>query len=262
MTSKLIGLIRWVKVFGDPEDVYFSNTLKDRAILEDSTLAICVERTRHDDIIFDVGANLGIMTVALANIAQQGQIYAVEPSPHNVESLRQTIAHNHLANVTILPIALGAKEQRVAFRQMRGFGAGSFAIDPKVKDPAIPDTDLLEVNCDALDNVVRALTLERLDGIKLDVEGFELEVLKGAQKTLARFKPWCVVEFNSWVLMRFHRVLPQDALDAIYSAFKKVYRIDRMTAELHEIVSDRDKHLFLHDNVTTGCVDNLLCNVE
>jgi FkbM family methyltransferase len=88
-----------------------------------------------------------------------------------------------------MPIALGRKRERVRFHQMRGFSAGGFATDPSTADPAVIDSDMLEVECDALDNVVSRLGLERLDGIKLDVEGCEIEVLKGAQRTLARSRP-------------------------------------------------------------------------
>ena len=70
----------------------------------------------------------------------------------------------------------------------------------------------------SIDAIVAELSLQRLDLIKIDVEGFELDVLKGALQTIRRFRPRIVAEFNSFAL-----IANRNLLAALFSRIRAFY---------------------------------------
>jgi FkbM family methyltransferase len=133
-----------------------------------------------------------------AAVGERGRVWAVEPLPANVERLEALKAANHLGQLEIYPLALSAAAATARLRLSRlpgGSGSGSF-VAPWARE------EFVEVATVPLDQ----LTLEApehlpLRLIKLDVEGFEAEVLAGATATLARWRPHVVCEFHD-VLLR------------------------------------------------------------
>ena len=87
--------------------------------------------------------------------------------------------------------------------------------------------DLLEVESVSIDSFVSSHGLQKLDFIKLDCEGADVEILSSARQTLERFRPTVVLEFNSFCLTTFARTNPADAIDAVLSAFPYVWRMLR-----------------------------------
>jgi FkbM family methyltransferase len=130
----------------------------------------------------DVGANVGIFAVPLAlAVGPQGRVIAVEPSPENVEQLEYNVGLNDLGNVDVRPIALAAEPGVVALQ------LGD--------DPAFHSTTTVVRSRDAATStVVPADTLDRIwhdagspdvSFLKIDTEGGELDVLRGARELLA-----------------------------------------------------------------------------
>jgi FkbM family methyltransferase len=154
-----------------------------------------LERTlARDSVFIDIGANEGFYSVfAARRIGPGGLVVAVEPSPREHARLQGNVALNRLKNVRLVKRALGARRGRALLHiadpehngqnTLGGFGhAGVEAVDH------------LEVEVVDLDGLVDELGLARVDVIKIDVEGAELEVLKGALKTLQRHKPVVLLE--------------------------------------------------------------------
>ena len=97
-----------------------------------------------------------------------------------------------------------------------------------------------------------------IDLIKIDVEGFEIDVLRGAEMTLARCKPLVFVEFNAWTLMAIRNINPREFLDYIGARFPFVYRYGQDGA-LMQLGTAEERISFLADNVIHhGCVDDLI----
>lgn len=85
----------------------------------------------------------------------------------------------------------------------------------------------LEIPLTTLDAITKKLNLSSLDFIKIDVEGCELEVLKGARETIESFKPIVLLEMNHWCLNVFRRIsLPQFRED-LFALFPYVYAVDQ-----------------------------------
>ena len=85
--------------------------------------------------------------------------------------------------------------------------AGSYAITDAHPHGGLANTI---INVVSIDDFVNEHKIQRLDLIKIDVEGFEAEVIKGAAKTLAGLKPRVFVEFNSYSLIATRNVNPRD----------------------------------------------------
>jgi len=138
--------------------------------------------------IAEVGANTGPHTVRLAKtVGLGGRVIAYEPQPVVFQSLAGTIALNSLMNVDCLPYALGAEEGEIIFppidyRKPNNFGGLSLI---GLTGSGTP------VRVAKLDDVY---SYPRLDFLKIDVEGMELDVLKGGRSSIERFKPLIYVE--------------------------------------------------------------------
>ena len=126
--------------------------------------------------IADVGANIGIYALAWAKrVGEGGKVWAFEPDPKNLAILKRHVELNGTAkNTEIRGEALGSKEARLAFSL-----SGTMS---SIQSIATKSGDVIEVQQTTLDNVLGS---EKLDVLKIDVEGYEEEVLKGATKLLS-----------------------------------------------------------------------------
>ena len=140
----------------------------------------------------DAGANFGIYTmVASKLVGQAGQVIAFEPTAESFSVLRQNIALNGLTNVRAVQGALSDKE---------GTAWLHYGTDPVRnslgKDPSA-DAGGEYVATDSLDNVLQRAGVKRVDVIKMDVEGAEELVLRGANKVLTSMRPVIIYEVNA-----------------------------------------------------------------
>jgi len=186
-------------------------------------------------VAIDVGANVGWHTLLLARlVGGAGRVLAVEANPSVREQLAQNIGLNRLAQVEIIPCAAAAAEGSLRF-------AGPAADDPGagnghvVKEEAAA-AGVISVPARPLDAVVAERRLERLDFIKIDVEGFEWPVLQGAEQTIAKHRPNIIFEFDSAYVAR------GDGSAALLAEFLarhryRLFSIGRNWAERVELVT-------------------------
>lgn len=137
------------------------------------------------DWVVDGGAFIGDHTIAYAEkVGAKGKVFAFEPCPSAFECLEWNM-RNH-PNVVCQQDALSDRQKRRTL--VKGENAGAAFLNGEIGD----------VRCIALDSI----PLERLNYIKLDVEGHELFALRGMQETLAKYRPKIVLEMNSGALGR------------------------------------------------------------
>jgi FkbM family methyltransferase len=124
--------------------------------------------------IVDVGANIGIYTILMAKaVGASGRVYAVEPSTENLELLYKNIELNGLNNVQVIPFAAGMNPQLRKFYLNEASTRNSF-----YRSSATIST--IEVKEIPLDSVIK----EPVDFVKIDVEGGEIDALKGMTQLL------------------------------------------------------------------------------
>lgn len=234
---------------------YFRN-MTDGPLLEQA-IDCCAAYVPENAICIDVGANIGVMAIALAWIAKRGRIVALEPDPQTVEFLRANAVRNAPSNVEVVQQLVGTSGARRLFMANATDSGWSTSLDPALipEFPGYQAQGLME--CVSIDDLLHARDLPRVDFIKVDCEGGELEVLAGAQETLRRFRPMVMLEFNAHCLMNFARVNPPDALDRIMAMFPFVARV-HTNGVLEPIVN---RFAFMHFHVTQRtCVDDLICS--
>ncbi len=243
-------------ICGRSGDPYFDHlTLDDHT--NDFLLYVRRRHVRENAIIFDVGANIGVTTALLGTAIPHGRLYAFEPGAETFPHLLATIEANNLANCYPRQTALGASSGEVGFLSNSHSGSASHL--------ALTGVSLgganTRVRIQTLDEVVTDLDLTRLDLVKIDVEGFELDVLYGARGTMARFRPQVFLEYNAFTLIAFGNQNPRYVLEELKRIFPHVYRFDGN--EPDEITNDSSMLGFIHDNlIKRGCVDDLLCTFE
>jgi len=147
-----------VEIYED--DIYHMNTLKEGMN------------------VVDIGAYIGAYTVLVAEkVGKNGKVIAIEPEPQNYEQLLKNIKLNNFHNVTPIKIALTDHEgfEKIYLHSLLGCHSLIFQEN---KD------SYLNIPVKRLDKLLEELNLKRVDIIKIDTEGAEIPILKGAEKTL------------------------------------------------------------------------------
>jgi FkbM family methyltransferase len=247
---------RTFELFGDPQDSYFQNvSFEDQS--EGFISHIAKNHIRSGAVIFDIGANVGATVAAMTAYIPECRIYAFEPSRLNFEYLSNMIAHNQLANCQAFQLALGSTAGEVDFLANLDSGSASHLSFEGVTLGGANERVLLKT----VDQVVSELKLDRLDFVKIDVEGFESDVLLGAEAAIARLRPSMFVEFNAFTLIAYGDKNPRRFLEQLMDTFAHVYRFQG--DHLEEIVGAGGMLGFIHDNITkAGCVDDLFCTFK
>lgn len=181
--------------------------------------ALLRRRLAPDAVTLDVGANIGPVTLALSRMCPRGRVYALEPAASNFAYLVANLAANGAGNVSAERLALYDREGALDFTVSEDDPAGSHV-------PAGGGEATTRVEATTLDRFVAERRLDRLDLVKMDVEGSELRVLRGASATLARFRPDLVVEVNPVALRRFHDATFADLLGAVRATHPRVFSFD------------------------------------
>ncbi len=138
--------------------------------------------------ILDVGANIGIMTAHLSESFPDNKIYSVEPMPENLAVLRKIIQKKGLKNVTVFPVAVGSESGKLNM-VMPTDGKAKLQGLSHVKTAEITDWnegEEFEVEVKTLDELFEN---KRIQGIKMDVENYEFQALKGAEQLIRKNQP-------------------------------------------------------------------------
>jgi FkbM family methyltransferase len=163
-------------------DPYERRIFLDRAY-EPATLHLFDRVLRPGDTMVDVGANIGVMALhAALRVGPGGAVIAIEPHPRHHARLRENIALNELSNVLPIRKAMGESPcERTIFDSPNVNIGHASLIDPGDEGEAAG-----VVKIERLDRVLAECGVENVRLLKIDVEGFEREVLAGAPNLLAR----------------------------------------------------------------------------
>jgi FkbM family methyltransferase len=168
----------------DPELTYLFELLIDEA-----------------DVVVDVGANVGVHTVALARRARAGHVFAFEPVRELAEQNAVNCALNRLRNVTIVNCALGAEPATLTMHvntSGNGLEGTSTFIDTYHRQRAPARYQARSVPVRRLDDIVPELVApRRIAFMKIDTEGYDTFVLEGAMATIRAHRPAILVEAHS-----------------------------------------------------------------
>lgn len=191
------------------------------------------ERLSKDaKVIVDVGANIGLYSaIGAKNMKSGGKLFAFEPIPTNSKLLRSNLELNNLSDkVKIAPYAVGEDNRKLELyiseksggnHSAGGFGESGY-------------TDVLEVKQTSIDAYVVRTGIDKVDLMKVDVEGYDGYVLKGSLKTITQSQPALMIECIPKLLKRcdfdfneFGRIL--------FESYKYCYSIDEANGKILQI---------------------------
>lgn len=139
------------------------------------------------DVFYDVGAHIGYYSLAVARrVGPQGRVYAFEPLPLNLKLLRGHVAANHADNVEVIAAGVAEAAGTARFDLGKGTGRGRLG-----------EGGGLEVPLVGLDQLVAEGRIRPPAMIKMDVEGAELQALRGARELLVRHRPRIMLSVHS-----------------------------------------------------------------
>ena len=130
-----------------------------------------------DDVVFDVGTNIGTISNWFANRTQH--VHGFEPHPDNLRMTNDQIVLRKTTNITLSQIALGSEPGTLQLHVKSFHGHHSLG-DTSVS----PTVEKIDVEVDTVDRYCASNGIERIDFLKIDVEGFEEDVLRGATTML------------------------------------------------------------------------------
>jgi len=158
---------------------------------EKAETEFAIEQARPGTVAIDVGANVGMFTVPLAlAVGPSGRVLTIEPSPENMERLESNLDLNSLENVVVEPIAVGDKSGRLVLQLANDPGFHSTA---EIAESRSFD-ESLTVKAETLDQVWLRAHAPNVTFIKIDTEGSEDAVLRGAEQILRTCQPALLVE--------------------------------------------------------------------
>lgn len=204
----------------DPEDCYIRNHMMSGHVFESHIInGMLADYVKKSKYIVDVGANIGCHCVSYGNMNPECKIWAFEPQDKLYTILQKNIKTNKLDDRIISSkFGLGHKDssltlsslESVEDKRCMGYNKGGLGIGKGGEEIKITTLD--------------SLNLPGLDYIKIDVEGAEGLVIRGAQETLKKYKPIVVFEHN------YQRIDPADVgLEYVPTPFEELVKLGYKT---------------------------------
>jgi FkbM family methyltransferase len=160
---------------------------------EDSSRSELFANVAGSKVVLDVGANNGFTALRICGIEGVQNVIAFEPDPANFEKARSNIGLNsNPEKIKLLNIGLGSRAAVLELYTPIDGNSGAMRVS---NDPSA-DRTTSKINVERLDDLMMKLDLDRVDFIKIDVEGYEMEVLRGAADTLRDFRPKLFIEID------------------------------------------------------------------
>jgi len=149
---------------------------------------------KGDPTVIDIGANIGLISTYILSKIPTVKIFAFEPGPVQVAMLKKTVEGNHLGDrVTIYSYALGNNEGDVAFYTHK---SRFIAYDGLLDTGRAKKPKKIDVRMTTLDSWWRSNNHPHVDAVKIDTEGAELLILKGAEDFITSVKPTIFLEIE------------------------------------------------------------------
>lgn len=211
---------------GDFFDIYLKKEIfkikESEYVLSDDSYETTDVFLQKKDFVVDAGANIGIFSMyASSVVGEEGKVFAFEPISHALKFLRKNIEINNVKNVEVIERALGSHIQDKCV----------FKIEP---GNSFESSSNVIFNDDWKEEVVSQTTIDkeffdkgiRVDYIKADIEGSERHMLRGAEKTIRKFKPKIAIR-------TYH--LPDDSvvLEKLLKDFCPEYKIKKTKKTLY-----------------------------
>lgn len=220
-------------------------------IYEPHLIKIFKRFVQNGDVVIDVGANIGVHTLALSEVVgKTGKVIAIEPYPPALNKLKNNLSGNHINNVDILTVALSLQSGKAELTNPEGNHNEGMATLWQAKQQG--NHYSYEVRLETLDNLMEQHQIESVKLIKMDIQGSEYPALRGGERLIRRFRPFIIFEYDkSWEAASVTLEEMQTYLESLDYI---LYAINESDASI--IPVDQNKHtefIAIHrDNMSVG----------
>jgi len=151
-------------------------------------------------VFMDIGANVGYFSLLAGSlVGPTGKVIAVEPNHDVAVQLKQNAAKSEVTNIALEEVCCSESAGQRTFFLSEAMNSGKSSLSQANAE----GSRSLEIACTTVDLLVDGYNLQRVDAVKVDVEGAEMEVLRGMRSTLAQFRPALLIELLPPLLARF-----------------------------------------------------------
>lgn len=208
----------------------------------DHSLELFFEEAKNAKVILDIGANIGWTSLRFASKNPKANIIAFEPHPLTFQRAKDNFDRNNFSNILCLNIGLGESSSVLKIYELMDNNSGMNRIVLEELDRPFK-----EVKIERLDDVLKSRNIYQVDLIKMDVEGFEGFVLKGASTILTNSNAKILMETDD-VYLKNNGISPRALINILKDyGYKTFYR--------------SDKKCFIKDAENlSGCHFDMLCS--
>ncbi|MBK8465490.1 MAG: FkbM family methyltransferase [Chloracidobacterium sp.] len=187
---------------------------------------------KEGDVVFDVGTNIGETLLNFGGlVGSKGFVYGFEPDEKNFNNLQKNIGLNNFENLQVFNLGVSDRKERVKLHRVNQNNLGMNRILNETEAGKFEDFSEIETN--TLDNIVVENHIQKIDLIKIDIEGYEMHALRGAHQLLQTFRPKLFIEVGYTRLLD----LGTSPLEMVAYLHKFGYRI--FHAETDEAVDEK-----------------------
>jgi FkbM family methyltransferase len=241
------------KIYASPDDMAVGRAIHSEGIYEPHVTAIIKNSLKPGMVFVDIGANIGYFSLLAAKlVGPNGLVLAFEPSQGSCTLLQMSAWLNHLSNIEIYPFAAAEQDSSVVFDTLMGSnGSISMALDAENSqlDRLAHKTLVRAVRLDGI-----LAHLERIDAIKMDVEGAEYRAMVGAQELLEKHRPTVFFEFSPELLPGVSGASGRDLL-LLFTEMDYTLSIIEFAGSIVDCAKDPDQVLDYHGQQSHGHLD-------
>jgi FkbM family methyltransferase len=234
----------------DPKNGLVDTSICREKIWEPKVTDFIYETLNEGDVFLDIGANIGYFSLLGAKcVGDSGKVVAFEPIPSLVNQIKSSVKENNIFNIDLINKACGDKEGSMVLTKYDHNIGKSSLINTEEEGNSTEVINVLTI-----DSFCKYF--ERINLIKLDVEGFEPEVLMGAKQTLRRLKPIIIFEFAPKRMLK-----KTDGDEKTKNLFKL---LDGLGYELESIKGEKiiNTTAFTQRQISIGSYVEIVCKIN
>ena len=205
-------------------DEYIGLSLREYGEFSEIELSLMSKFIMKDDVVFDIGSNIGAFTVPFAKkVGELGQVYAFEPQKVIYDLLQDNVNKNKLKNVKVFNVGMGKKKEElelneIDYSKVGNFGGVSFKYDSSSFTKNIKNKKYKV----KITNLNEFMEIEKCNFMKIDVELMELDILTGGKNFLKKFRPILWIENHQFYPNEINKFLLENDYNA-YWAYSKIF---------------------------------------
>ncbi len=160
-------------------------------------------KIEKDFVIFDIGANVGLMTLQFAKLVPKGKVYSFEPTFYALERLKRNLSLNPELSERVTVINSFVSEKTSSNPDIVAYSSWKVNGERGNSDHPVhlgTPKNASGVGSIALDDFIEQREIKKIDFIKIDTDGHEYEVFKGASKSITKFRPKIIFEIGLYVM--------------------------------------------------------------